>query len=131
MLPEQFTYEVTIMAVKAISEYTAVPNDLVENFNGMQLLYVHWLNHNMFCAPFTLLVSPDETLPEVFASHIQPATAPHPESEKIEYAKIKWELNGEPFEPNQTDSLLAQGIDHKSMLKMTTPGLNGLYNASF
>ena len=47
------------MAVKAISDYTAVPNDLVENFNGMQLLYVHWVNHNMFCAPFALLVSPD------------------------------------------------------------------------
>ena len=119
------------MAVKAISDYTAVPNDLVENFNGMQLLYVHWANHNMFCAPFALLVSPDATLPEVFASHIQSSIAPHPESEKVEYEKIIWELNGEPFTPSKTDTLVSQGVDHKSTLRMTTPGLNGLYNASF
>lgn len=119
------------MAVKAISEYTAVPSDLVENFNGMQLLYVHWQNHIMFCAPFALLVSPDATLPEVFASHIQPAIAPHPESAKVKYDDIQWTLNGESYEPSQSDTLLAQGIDHKSMLTMTTPGLNGLYNVNF
>ncbi|RUP78439.1 phenol hydroxylase [Alteromonas sp. KS69] len=119
------------MAVKAISDYTAVPNDLVENFNGMQLLYVHWRNHIMFCAPFALLVSPEATFPEVYASHIQPAIAPHPEAAKIKYDEIQWELNGQPFSPSETDTLLAQGIDHKSMLSMITPGLNGLYNVSF
>lgn len=119
------------MAVKAISGYTAIPNDLVENFNGMQLLYVNWQNHMMFCAPFALLVSPDATLPDVFASHIQPAIVPHPDSVQVKYDDIQWMLNGEPFEPNSIDTLVSQGIDHKSMLNMTTPGLNGLYNASF
>jgi phenol hydroxylase P4 protein len=119
------------MAVKAISEYTAIPNDLVENFNGMQLLYIQWQNHLMFCAPFALLVSPDATLPDVFASHIQPAIVPHPEGIKVKYDDIQWMLNGEPFKPNSIDSLLSQGMDHKSMLIMTTPGLNGLYNAKF
>lgn len=119
------------MAVKAISEYTAIPNDLVENFNGMQLLYVQWQNHMMFCAPFALLVSPDATLPDVFASQIQPAMAPHPESLQVKYDDIQWMLNGEPFKPSLNETLVVQGMDHKSMLIMTTPGLNGLYNAKF
>lgn len=119
------------MAVKAISEYTAEPKDKVENFNGMQLLYVHWLEHNMFCAPFALLVEPSMTFAEMWETHIAPAIAPHPESLKVKRDEIQWTLNGEAFEPSQSVSLLELGIDHKSMLHMTTPGLNGLYNASF
>lgn len=119
------------MAVKAISTYTAEPKDKVENFNGMQLLYVHWLNHNMFCAPFALLVAPNMTFAELWQTYIKPAVAPHPESEKIMEDEIQWKLNGKTFEPNKGTPLLEMGIDHKSMLTMATPGLNGLYNASF
>jgi phenol hydroxylase P4 protein len=119
------------MAVKAISEYTAEPKDKVENFNGMQLLYIRWHKHLMFCAPFALLVSPNMTFPELWETQIKPAIAPHPDSAKIAVEQIQWELNGKAFEPNQGTSLLELGIDHKSMLTMATPGLNGLYNAGF
>lgn len=119
------------MAVKAISKYTAEPKDKVENFNGMQLVYVHWKEHNMFCAPFALLAAPSVTFPELWETLIKPAIAPHPESEQVKVEEIQWELNGEAFTPDQQTPILELGIDHKSMLNMTTPGLNGLYNANF
>lgn len=114
------------MSVRAISEYTAEPKDKVENFHGMQVLYVYWPKHLMFCAPFALLVAPDMTFGAFVEEILNPATASHPDSSKADFLSAQWQLNGEPFNPDATATLSDSGIDHKSMLTVTTPGLDGI-----
>ncbi|MGO1500298.1 MAG: phenol hydroxylase subunit P4 [Marinobacter sp.] len=118
------------MSVIAISEYHAEPKDRVENFNGMQLLYVYWPHHLMFCAPFALLVSPDMTFSALVNDVIKPAVAGHPDAEKADFLNAEWRLNEEDFTPNLEASLADSGIDHKSMLTVTTPGLDGIQGSA-
>lgn len=118
------------MSVVAISEYHAEPKDRVENFNGMQLLYVYWPHHLMFCAPFALLVAPDMTFSALVNDVIKPATAAHPDAEKADFMASKWLLNGEAFTPNPGTTLAESGIDHKSMLTVTTSGLDGIQGSA-
>jgi len=108
-----------------------VIEDKVENFNGMQLLYVLWPNHLMFCAPFALLVQPDMTFGAMVEEILKPATASHPDAANADFLAAQWLLNDEPFTPDADASLIDNGIDHKSMLTVTTPGLNGLAGAGF
>lgn len=118
------------MSVNAISEYHAEPKDRVEHFNGMQLLYVYWPHHLMFCAPFAMLVAPDMTFGAFVEELLKPAVAGHPDSETADFLNAQWRLNEEAFTPDQTATLIANGIDHKSMLTVTTPGLEGIQGSA-
>lgn len=114
------------MSVKAISPYTAEPRDKVENFHGMQLLYLHWPNHMMYCSPFAFLVAPDMSFSAFLEEVLRPAIEAHPDSAAMDFSQVQWQLNKTAFAPQADASLISNGIDHKSMLTMTTPGLNGI-----
>jgi len=123
--------KVIIMSVNALYDYKFEPRDKVENFNGMQLVYVQWAGHLMFCAPFALLVKPDMTFRALIDEVLKPAVGSHPESVKADFLAAEWQLNGEPFAPDVDASLVDNGIDHKSMLVVTTPGLDGMFNTGY
>ncbi len=114
------------MSVNAIGEYRATPCDLQANFNGMQMLYVHWEKHLVFCSPFAFLVAPAMTFAEFVEQLLKDAIKAHPDSARVDLNEAVWTLNGERFVPDYAASLEANGIDHKSMLRLNTPGLNGL-----
>lgn len=119
------------MSVNALYDYKFEPRDKVENFNGMQLLYVYWPDHLLFCAPFALLVQPDMTFQALVDDILKPAVAAHPDSAKADFMAAQWQLNGEAFTPDANASLKDQGIDHKSMLTVTTPGLEGMAGVGY
>lgn len=123
--------KVTIMSVNALYDYKFEPKDKVENFHGMQLLYVYWPNHLLFCAPFAVLVQPGMTFGAFVEDILKPATAAHPDAARANFLNAQWQLNDQPFTPDANASLKANGIDHKSMLTVTTPGLNGMANAGY
>jgi phenol hydroxylase P4 protein len=114
------------MSVNAIGEYRATPRDLQANFNGMQMLYVHWEKHLIFCSPFAFLVAPAMTFAEFVEQLLKDAIKTHPDSARVDFNEVVWNLNGERFVPDYASSLEANGIDHKSMLRLNTPGLNGV-----
>ncbi|MEX2474314.1 phenol hydroxylase subunit P4 [Marinobacter sp.] len=119
------------MSVNAISEYKAEHRDRVENFNGMQVLYVYWPHHLMFCSPFALMVSPDMTFSDFLEQVLKPAVASHPDGAEADFLNADWQLNGDAFTPEASATMKDSGIDHKSMLTVTTPGLDGLSGAGF
>ena len=47
----------------------------------------------------------------------------HPDWAKIDWSKASWTLDGEQFTPDPAKSLADNGIGHKSVLRLTTPGL--------
>ncbi len=115
------------MTVRAIrDDYTAVPKDLEANFHGNRLVYLGWDQHLMFCAPLAFPLPPqmpfralrDELLPAGFGQH--------PEFARIDWERAEWLLDGAPFVPDLDASLDANGVGHKSVLRLRTPGLDGL-----
>ncbi|MGF2735618.1 phenol hydroxylase subunit P4 [Marinobacter sp. DUT-1] len=114
------------MSVNALYDYKFEPKDKVENFHGMQLLYVYWPHHLMYCSPFAFLVGPDMTFGAMVEEVLKPAVVAHPDAAKADFLGADWQLNGEPFTPDANATLRDSGIDHKSMLTVTTKGLDGI-----
>ena len=71
------------------------------------------------------------TTADVCFEIIKPATASHPDSAKADFLNAQWLLNDEPFTPNAEASLTDNGIDHKSMLTVTTPDLKGMAGVGY
>jgi len=109
------------------SEHFPLVRDRLKNFHGKQVLYVSWDHHTMICAPIALLVEPDMTFGEL-VQQILPGTAfaKHPDYSRIDWAKVEWLSSDHPFIPRPSTALLAQGLGHKSFVRMRTPGLNGI-----
>lgn len=114
------------MSVVAITDYKPPAKDVVENFHGNQLVYIGWDHHLMFCAPVCLPLPPDMPFQALISDVLPGAFGLHPEFAEIEWDKVQWSLDQEPFTPNLEGSLADNGVGHKSVIRMNTPGLNGL-----
>ena len=115
------------MAVAAITDdYTGERLDRVENFHGNQVLYIGWDYHLMFCAPVAFATPPDTPFSKLIEELIPGAFSLHPEFTQIDWDKVQWHLNDEAFVPRMDATLAEQGIDHKSVVRFSTPGLDGL-----
>lgn len=114
------------MSIKTnFGAYPVGNKDAVENFHGNQLVYIGWDEHlglgpaNAFSfspeMPFSALTG--EVLPGVFGAH--------PDFKKLDWATTTWILDGEKFTPDESKNLIENGIGHKSLLRLKTPGLTG------
>lgn len=104
--------------------------DRVENFHGNQVLYVLWERHLIICAPLALAVPPSMS----FAALVQqelPKTvfAQHPDWPRIDWRAVEWAISNVPFQPDPAKSLADNGLTHKTLLRLRTPGLNGVRGA--
>ena len=114
------------MPVTAIGPYAAQALDSQDRFHGLQLVYLCWEKHLMFCAPFTLPLPPHMLFADFIEQVAKPAIAQHPDAKWVDFAQVQWRLDEQPWTPDPGASLQPNGIGHKSLLHMATPGLNGL-----
>ncbi|MDD3517311.1 MAG: phenol hydroxylase subunit P4 [Chromatiales bacterium] len=115
------------MPVKAIREnYAFEPKDVEKNFHGNRIVYVGWDHHLMFCAPVAFPLPPDMPFGALVEQVIPGAFGMHPDFPQIQWNAVQWRLDGEPFTPDMQKSLDANGVRHKSVVRMFTPGLNGI-----
>lgn len=114
------------MSVVAIGEYEFEAKDKLENFHGNQVVYINWEKHLMFCAPLAFPLSPDMPFGDLVNGLLPQFYGPHQDWEKVDWVKATWLLDGAPFEPDLGKSLADNGVGHKSVLRFTTPGLDGI-----
>lgn len=115
------------MAVVAITDnYVGERRDAIENFHGNQVVYIAWDKHLMFCAPLAFALPPETPFNKLTDEIMPGAFSLHPDFEQIDWGNIQWYLNGEAFTPRLEATLAEQGIDHKSIVRFSTPGLDGL-----
>ena len=116
------------MAVQAIRpDYRFDPADRVELFHGKQLLYIGWDRHTMVCAPVALPLPPE--LPfAALVEQVLPTTAfaADPDWPRIDWGRVQWLRGGQPFTPDPARSLADNGLGHKALLRLRTPGLVGI-----
>jgi phenol/toluene 2-monooxygenase (NADH) P4/A4 len=120
------------MSVQAIYEnYSGPIRDKVENYHGNQLVYVGWDEHMMFPFAATFPLPPQMPFDALLKEVLPPAYGVHPDFAKIEWATAQWRLDGAPFVPDLEKSLAENGIGHKSLLRLATPGLTGIAGTGF
>ncbi|MNF17187.1 hypothetical protein D3C80_2205400 [compost metagenome] len=57
---------------------------------------------------------------------VKPAIALHPDAAQVDFSAVRWRLDEQLFNPDPALGLAANGIGHKSLLHLHTPGLEGL-----
>lgn len=106
--------------------YAGETRDRIENFHGNQLVYFGWDQHLLFCSPFTLPLPPDMPFRAMISDVIAPLLAAHPEGAAIDWTQAQWLRGSEQFAPDADATLAANGLGHKSLLRLRTPGLTGI-----
>lgn len=114
------------MPVHATDRYQFAPRDALANFKGKQLLYVFWDKHLLFSRPMALALHPDTPFSEVVDTHIAEAYNFHPDFASIDWGKVQWIKSAQPWYPDRSKSLADNGLRHKDLIRLVTPGLDGL-----
>ena len=118
------------MAVVAVKEYKGSRPDGADKFHGAQLVYVGWLDHLMFCAPFAFPLPPDMPFGALIEAVLPGSFGQHPDFAKIDWSKVEWTKGRKPFSPDPSKSLADNGIRHKDSLTFKAPGLTGIKGTS-
>lgn len=114
------------MAVVSIKPYPVNNKDSKENFHGAQLLYVGWDKHLLFYAPMVFCLPPDTPFQVLLDQHLALAYSVHPEFSAIVWDQARWLKSGQPWVPDLTKSLAENGLQHKDVLRLQTPSLQGM-----
>ena len=118
------------MALTSTKPYVAVPRDLVENFNGKQIVYVCWDHHMLFATPLLLVVEPEMSFGDLLENVVEPLIGPDPDAAAVDLGSVEWQKAGRAWTPDLAASLAANGIVHKEQLRFDTPGVNSLLAAA-
>jgi len=109
-----------------VPNYRGARLDSLDKFHGNMLVYINWVDHLLFCAPLAFPLPPSMpfgvAIQQVAGEHY----GQHPEWASVDWTAVKWELNRVPFTPDFAKSLEENGVDHKSVIRFTTPGLTGI-----
>jgi phenol/toluene 2-monooxygenase (NADH) P4/A4 len=114
------------MPVHTVGRYKFPPRDALVNFKGKQLLYVFWDKHLLFGRPFALALHPDTPFSQVVDEHVAQAYNLHPDFARIDWTNVAWIKSGAAWKPDRDKSLAENGLRHKDLIRLVTPGLDGL-----
>lgn len=116
----------TLMPVISLNPgYRGDTTDRVENFGGLQLLYLQWEDHLQYCSPITIPISPTLTFGELL-DNVLPATtfASDAEWAAIDWSRTEWRQSHQQVSLDRERSLADLGIGHKAFLSFRTAFLN-------
>lgn len=98
---------------------------------AVPLLYVAWDEHLMFGAPVCLAVAPDMRFEALLADVLPRVYGAHPDFARIDWTQVQWLRSGQVWTPDPQRSLHDNGLRHKDVLRLRTPGLGGLGGNGF
>jgi len=118
------------MPVTAIGAYEFAPKDTLDKFPA-PLLYVHWEDHKMFCAPVAMPFPPTLKFGDMCTGALSGVFGPHPDFAKVDWSQAEWFKSGQPWKPDMNKSLAENGLGHKDVIRFRTPGLTGLRGSTY
>jgi phenol hydroxylase P4 protein len=117
----------SVIAVKP--GYKADIADRQEKFHGNQLLYIGWEDHLLYAAPVCVAVPPGMPFGALVEQVLPGIYGDHPDWPLIDWATVEWRHSGQPFVPDPGRSLVDNGLGHKAVIRLRTPGLTGIAGA--
>ena len=118
------------MAVKSIAPYEFASKDTADKFPA-PLLYIGWEDHKMYCSPFCAPMPPSMKFGELVRGALPGMYGAHPDFARIDWDRAEWFVSGRPFTPDMDKTLAENGLGHKSVIRLRTPGLTGLGGTCF
>jgi phenol hydroxylase P4 protein len=113
------------MSTVALQSYDFPARDVRGNFPA-PLLYIGWDDHLMFCAPVCLPLPPDMPFGALATQVLPGVYGEHPDFARIDWSRAEWLKSGQPWTPDPAKSLADNGLGHKDVIRLRTPGLTGI-----
>jgi phenol/toluene 2-monooxygenase (NADH) P4/A4 len=121
------------MSVVAIqpdyADHTEI-RDARANFHGNIVVYVHWEKHLSFCAALAFPLPPDMPFGALIDQVIKPHYAMHPDAGRMDWNAVTWQIDGSAATPDLAASLAENRVEHKSLIRFWTPGLEGYHGSA-
>lgn len=102
------------MSVKAIGEYAFPSRSRQELYGDDQLVHVLWRGNPMFCAAACFRAPRAMPFGEFVTAMVEPWASSDPDY--VPGSTGSWQLEGEPIEPKDDESLTDLGVSHKNLL---------------
>ena len=112
-------------AMATLGAYDFEAKDRQANFPA-PLLYIGWDRHLMMCAPFCLPLPADTPFAVLREQVLRDLYGQHPDFQRIDWARVQWRRDGQPWQPDEQRSLADNGLRHKSVIRFLTPDLKGI-----
>lgn len=101
--------------------YGGILRDRLEDFNGVQLLFIEWADHPLIACPITVPVPPTTRFGELIEGALaQSVLGQQPDWPTVDWSRAIWRMNDAPFVPDMRQTLAEQGVTHKAFLTLTT-----------
>lgn len=113
------------MSVKALKPYDFPARDDRANFPH-PLLFLGWEDHMLFCSPVAMPLPAEMPFGDLVGNVLPAVYGAHPDFSRIDWSQVQWFKSGQPWSPDPTQSLQANGLGHKSVVRFRTPGLSGI-----
>ena len=113
------------------ADYHGDMKDTVDKFHGNQLLGIGWDQHLMFASPLCIPVPPKMLFGTLVEKVLPGLYGQHADFARIDWSIAQWTRSNEAFVPRFDKSLEDNGLGHKAVIRLRTPGLTGLHGASF
>jgi phenol/toluene 2-monooxygenase (NADH) P4/A4 len=110
--------------MKASTANGAVPDQA--HYFASPLLNIAWNDHLMFAAPLCIPVPSYLRFGEFLNSVLPSLFGQHPDFTKIDWSRAQWSKNNEFWIPKSDKSLWDNGVRHKDVVCLKTPGLTGI-----
>lgn len=114
------------MSVTAIGDYPHIVKDSEANFHGNWVVYIGWDHHLMFCSTAAFALAPQTSFQSVIDEVLPGHYGLHPDFQSIDWNRVQWLRDGEPFVPQMDATLADNGVGHKTLVRFATPELNGI-----
>jgi phenol hydroxylase P4 protein len=115
-----------VTTIAITPDYRGELRDTLDKFHGQQLLNVGWDRHLLFAAPMCILVCPDMCFGDLIDTLVPKLFGAHPDFARIRWPDVRWLRSGQAFAPDRAASIRNNGLGHKAILRMQTPGLHGI-----
>ena len=76
-------------------------------------------------------VPPQTPFRVIVEKYITDCFSYHPDFAHIDWGKALWHNGKTPFVPDLDKSLADNGIGHKDLIRLTTPGLDGIAGSGY
>ena len=101
--------------------YGGIVRDRLEDFNGVQLLFLEWADHPLIGCSITVPVPPTTSFGDLIAGALaQSVFGQQPDWPTVDWSRAIWRMNDAPFVPDMRQTLAEQGVTHKAFLTLTT-----------
>lgn len=115
--------------METIGKYEFEPADKLENFHGNIVVYILWEKHLAYMNPIAFPLPPEMPLGDFINGVVVPAYSAHPNASKVDFMTAEWTVDGHEVTLDPAKSLKDIGVGHKSVLRVKTPGFEGLVGA--